>query len=93
MVNDLETAVNSTTWSSRTPWRAKYVLTGQDLHALLGLDRDVRVVTTYSVADPDSIHIIVEGPATPPAGMNREYAALAWRGLVEAPILPAPVPL
>ncbi len=65
--------------------RAKYVLNGADMHALLGLPGNVRVVSMYTNPDPDMVCVIIEGSGVEPHGGMFDATHLAWQGLVEAP--------
>jgi hypothetical protein len=65
--------------------RAKYVLNGVDMHTLLGLPENVRVVSMYTNPDPDLVCVIIEGSGVEPHGGMFDPTHLAWQGLVEAP--------
>lgn len=68
--------------------RAKFVFNRSQLHEALQLSPDIRVAAVHVAHDPDTIHVVVEGPAIEPFPIHGEdLAEMAWTGEVEAPTL------
>jgi hypothetical protein len=74
--------------------RAKFAITSRQMHNLLGLPEDVRVVALHALHDPAAVHVVVEGEELPGQDVHgRDYAELAFHGAVEAPFLWHPLAL
>lgn len=85
MIDDLALNVKRRPAALDGPRRAKYILNRADMHAVLGLPDDVRVVTMYTFPDPEAVCVVVEGDGVEPHGGQYEATVFAWKGLVEAP--------
>jgi hypothetical protein len=74
--------------------RAKLVLTSNDLHRLLGLPADVRVVNVERSGDPVRADVIIEGDGLPAEGMwpgGVSNAQMAYEGICDADMLWHPI--
>lgn len=75
--------------------RAKFVLGVDLVRRALDLGPDLRVVMLHVTRDPDALHVTVEGEGVPVLSGRVDVgddAVLAWRGLMEAPVLAWPQP-
>ena len=82
--------------SDRTDGKRAYIyLSRDDLHRLLGLPDDVRVVTLERKVDPPYVRVVIEGDSLPGdelwPGSGTSAAELAYRGVGEAPPLWHPI--
>lgn len=59
---------------SSLPRRGKFVLDHNDLHRVLGLPDDVRVLYAYAEMAPGQIHVVVEGDSLPPNQKPQSWA-------------------
>jgi hypothetical protein len=72
--------------------RGKIAITVRQMHRLLGLPDDVRIVTLRATHDPDLVHVMVEGASLPAQEVHgTDYACMAYAGDAEAPFLWHPV--
>ncbi len=74
--------------------RAKIYLTPRQLHALLGLPDDVRVVAVLRDDDPVRSAVVLEGdslPGAPPFPGGPPETEMAYFGLTEAPPMWHPI--
>jgi hypothetical protein len=76
----------------RTRRRAKIPITVPQVHGLLGLPDDVRVVSLRAVQDPDMLFVVVEGDSLPEQDVHgRDYGQMAYQGTVEGAVSVASV--
>jgi hypothetical protein len=72
--------------------RGKIAITVSQMHRLLGLPDDVRVVALRTMQDPDMVHVLVEGASLPAQDVHgQDWAEVAYHGEGEAPYLWHPV--